>query len=157
MNRLPKLALAGAVAVAGAVPLVAQTAMQKPGSPDASRVVAGTYQADPHHTLVGWRVDHLGITPYFGQFSDITGTLQIDPKDIGATKVDIVVPVAKVTTASPGLTAHLLKPPAEPGGTPDFFGPAPQDARFVSTSVSRVRGKDKAKLTGNRQDAPGNA
>ena len=65
----------------------------------------------------------------------------------GAAKVDITIPVAKVATASPGLTAHLLKP-AAPGGKPDFFGAAPADARFVSTSVQPSAG-GKARITGN--------
>ncbi len=118
------------------------------GARDASRVTAGSYTADPYHTMVGWRVDHMGITPYFGQFGEVTGTLQLDPKNVAATKVDITIPVGKVTTASAGLTAHLLRPAQKPGEAPDFFGPSPADARFVSTAV--VPGKrGKARLTGN--------
>jgi polyisoprenoid-binding protein YceI len=145
------LRIAAITALAGfalAAPLAAQMAMQPPGARDAARVTAGTYTADIHHTMVGWRVDHMGITPYFGTFGDVTGTLQIDPKNLSAAKVDMTIPVSKVTTASPGLTAHMLRPARTAGGTPDLFGAAPADARFVSTSV--VPGEDgKAKLTGN--------
>lgn len=139
-----------AAALACAAPLIAQQGGGKVGSSDPSRVVAGTYQADPYHTLVRWEVDHLGITPYFGIFGDVTGTLTIDPGNPGAAKVDITIPVAKVTTASAGLTAHLLKPAAKTGDKPDFFGPAPADARFVSTSVvPDADDKNEAKITGN--------
>ncbi|AQR72476.1 YceI family protein [Sphingomonas sp. LM7] len=143
--RVRFIALAATLAIA--TPLVAQQAMQTPGAKDPARVVAGSYSADPGHTLIAWEVDHLGFTPYFGLFGDITGTLVIDPKNPAAAKVDITIPVSKVTTASAGLTAHLLRAPKEAGGKPDFFGPAPADARFVSTKV--VVAGDKAKVTGD--------
>jgi polyisoprenoid-binding protein YceI len=128
--------IAGAAVLAVTSPLVAQQAPGPFGVRDASRVTGGTYQVDSNHTLVRWEVDHLGITPYFGLFGDATGTLTLNPKNPQAAKVDITIPVAKVTTASPGLTAHLLKAPAKPGEKPDFFGPAPAAARFVSTAVT---------------------
>jgi polyisoprenoid-binding protein YceI len=130
-----------------AVPLLAQ----QPGpigSRNPAAVTAGTYAVDPDHTMIRWTVDHLGISPYFGIFGSVTGTLRLDPTNIAATKVDIVIPVSKVTTASAGLTAHLLRPgPA--AGKPDFFGPAPADARFVSTAVSADVQGGKARLIGN--------
>ncbi len=133
---LPVLLIAG---VGGA--LVAQ-----PGKPDPAAITGGTYTADAGHTLVKWEVDHLGFTPYFGLFGDITGTLQFDPKNPAAAKVEVTIPVSKVTTASAGLTAHLLKPAAE-GKPADFFGAAPADAKFVSTSVT-VNGQS-ASVAGN--------
>ena len=135
-------------ALALTVPLGAQPAMQKPGSKSTASTTGGTYTADPHHTLVTWTVDHLGFTPYTGIFGDVTGTLQLDPKAPAKAKVDVTIPVAKVTTASAGLTAHLLRAPKDAGGKPDFFGAAPADARFVSTSV-KVLGNGRATVTGN--------
>lgn len=140
--RLPALMFA----VALAVPALSQPAMNKPGSPDPAAVTGGTYKADPGHTLVRWEVDHLGFTPYFGLFGDVTGTLTLDPKNPAASKVDVTIPVSKVTTANAGLTAHLLKPAAS-GGKPDFFGATPVDARFVSTKVT-PRGRA-ATIAGN--------
>lgn len=150
MRNITKTLLAAGAALALAAPLLAQQGApaQKPGAPDVSRITGGTYKVDHEHTLVRWQVDHLGITPYFGTFGQITGSLALDPKDPAAAKVDIIIPVAKVGTASPGLTAHLLKAPDQPGGKPDFFGAAPADARFVSTSV-RPTGEGKAAITGN--------
>lgn len=136
-------------ALALAVPAVAQRATapsSPPGSADPARVVAGTYAVDPGHTLVKWTVDHMGFNPYFGLFGDVTGTLTLDPKNLSAAKVDVTIPVSKVTTASAGLTAHLLKA-APAGGKPDFFGAAPADARFVSTRV--VPNGTSAQITGN--------
>lgn len=129
-----------------AVPLIAQSAPQVPGVLDVTRVTAGTYNTDPGHTLVGWRVSHFGFNDYFGIFGDATGTLILDPKKPNASKVDITIPVGKVTTASAGLTGHLLRA-GKDGGKADFFGPAPADAKFVSTSV--VAKGTTAKITGN--------
>lgn len=140
---------AGLVLICG-VPVIAQQAMPAPGAPDPARVTAGTYNVDPEHTLVRFDVDHLGITPYFGIFGQVTGSLVLDPDNISASKVDVTIPVAQVTTASKGLTEHLLRPAADPNGTPDFFGANPADARFVSTSV--VQDPDdpmEATITGN--------
>jgi polyisoprenoid-binding protein YceI len=130
--RLMPIACAAAMAVTAAA--YAQMPTEKPGALDASRVTGGTYEADPNHTLVGWRVDHLGFSDYFGLFGDVTGTLTIDPADLGAAKVDVTIPISPVV-ASQGLHDHLLRA-GKDGAKPDFFGPSPTPARFVSTSVA---------------------
>lgn len=139
-------ALIAAVA-ALAVPLGAATAPQTPGTRSTKAITGGLYQADPAHTQVVWTVDHLGFTPYSGMFGNVTGTLQLDPKHLATAKVDVSIPVAQVTTTSPGLTAHLLRAAKEAGGKPDFFGPAPAPARFVSTKV-KVIGNGRASIAG---------
>ena len=130
-----------------AVPLLAQSGpLQAPGAKNATRVTAGNYTADANHTLIGWRVSHFGFNDYFGIFGNVSGTLSLDPKNPNAAKLDITVPVSKVTTASAGLTDHLLRA-GKDGGKADFFGAAPADAKFVSTKV--VATGSKAKITGN--------
>ncbi|WP_374942495.1 YceI family protein [Sphingomonas sp.] len=139
---LTTLALTAAVAA----PIIAQQPpMAVPGSPNPASITGGTYTADPAHSMVKWTVNHLGFTPYTGIFGDVAGTLTLDPKNLSAAKVDVTIPVSKVTTASSGLTAHLLKPAA--GGKADFFGASPADARFVSTGV--VATGQSARVTGN--------
>lgn len=133
---IPAIMLTG---LAGA--LIAQ-----PGKPDPAAITGGNYTVDPGHTIVKWEVDHLGFTPYFGLFGDVTGTLQLDPKNPAAAKVDVTIPVSKVTTASAGLTAHLLRAGAD-GKAADFFGASPADARFVSTQV--VVDGQQVTITGN--------
>lgn len=140
MHILPlMLALAAATIT---LPAAAQT----PGSRKTATISGGTYTADPDHTLVVWTLDHLGFTPYTGIFGSITGSLSFDPKQPQAARVEVTIPVAKVTTASTGLTQHLLRP-GKDGGKPDFFGPTPADARFVSTKLA-ITGQT-AKLTGD--------
>lgn len=118
-----------------------------PGAKDPSRVEAGSYTADAAHTLVGWRVSHFGFNDYFGIFGNVTGTLQLDPANLAGAKVDVTVPIASVVTASSGLTEHLTRAGRD-GGRPDFFGPDPAPARFVSTSV-QTTGATTANITGD--------
>lgn len=153
MRRFLGLSAAMAVTLAAGLvatsPIWAQGQPAAPfGKPDVSLVTGGTYEADPHHTLVEWQVDHLGFSPYFGLFGDITGTLRLDPKAVEKAQVSVTIPVAKITTASPGLTEHLLRGPKEAGGKADFFGAAPAAATFVSTSVTR-KGDREADVAGN--------
>ncbi len=147
-----KVLLGLSLVIACGAPILAQQdshPMQNPGASDPSRVSGGIYKVDHEHTMVRWQVDHLGVTPYFGTFGQITGSLSLDPRRPEAAKVDITIPIAKVTTASAGLTAHLLKAPDKPGGKADFFGAAPTEARFTSTAVARGTGANDATITGN--------
>ena len=140
MSRLALLALPAALILASPA-LEAQTAPPAmPGIADASRVAAGTYAADPSHTLVGWRVSHFGFNDYFGQFGDISGTLVLDPANPAAATLDISVPLSGLATASLELTAHMQRA--------DFFDqPNHPNVRFVSTGVT-VTGTT-ARIAGN--------
>ncbi|HTG37551.1 YceI family protein [Sphingomonas sp.] len=135
------------LAIVTAMPLAAQSAApQLPGQQDASRITGGTYRADPSHSLIEWEVNHFGFNDYFGLFGDVAGTLTLDPKNPAGAKVDMTIPVSKVVTASTGLTEHLLRA-GKDGGKPDFFGPSPADARFVSNHI--VVDGNEAEIHGN--------
>lgn len=132
-------------ATAIATPLVAQ---QMPGSKDKAAITGGSYTVDANHTLVKWEVNHFGFSPLWGLFGQVTGTMQLDPKNPAASKVDVTIPVSKMVTGVPGFTAHLLRD-GKDGGKPDFFGSAPADAKFVSTSVVIDASGEAAKVSGN--------
>lgn len=145
---LTALATATALLLGGVAGLHAQpspTAL--PGQPDPARVTAGTYTVDGAHTLVQWSVDHFGFNPYLGLFGEASGTLQLDPANLGAARVEIALPITSLSVVSAGLREHMLRP-AKEGGKPDFFGPTPAPARFVSTAV-RPTGPRQAEIAGN--------
>jgi polyisoprenoid-binding protein YceI len=112
-----------------------------PGKPDKTQIAAGTYQADASHSLIAWRVDHMGFNDYFGLLGDIKGTLVLDPARPEAAQVTVRIPLGKILTASSALNSELLRPGAPRGksggqaGKPRYFGPNPGEALFTSTAV----------------------
>jgi polyisoprenoid-binding protein YceI len=136
------LIAASLLLAATAAPVIAQMPTAAPGTKDPSRVEAGTYKVDGNHTQVLWRVDHMGITPLYGAFGEITGTLTIDPAKPTAAKVSITIPMTGMTVTSPAFLKHL--------SSPDFFDTAKfATATFESTSVTLGKDGDEAKIAGN--------
>jgi polyisoprenoid-binding protein YceI len=134
-----KLLLASTLALA--VALGGGASAQTPPTRDPAQIQAGTYAVDPGHTQVGWRVSHMGFSNYAGGFSDVSGTLDLQPKNPAASKLSIKIPVASVTTTSDKLTGELKGDQwLDAGKFPEMT--------FVSTKVT-PEGKDKAKVAGN--------
>ena len=119
-----------------------------PGKPDPARVVAGTYRADSAHTMVGFRINHMGFADTLGLFGAISGTLTIDPAHLDQAQVGVRIPVRKILTTSEGLTGQLLMPGGS-DGKPEYFGPKPADALFLSTKVAPGADGMSAAITGN--------
>ena len=92
-------------------------------------VKAGAYQSDPDHTQIVFSLSHLGFTEYTGIFSGATGSLQLDPTKLEASKLNISIPVQSITTTSPKLTEELK-------GDQWFNSAKFPSATFVSTSIS---------------------
>lgn len=101
----------------------------------------GTYDITSKETLVRYGVDHMGFSEFWGTFPGATGTIAFDPKDIGATKIDVKVPVSQVETTNRELNGQLF--------SDEFF-----DAEnypwmtFSSTKVIRT-GPKSFKVTGD--------
>jgi polyisoprenoid-binding protein YceI len=146
-NAMPARHLLALAAVLSAGVLNAAPA-QAPGQPDPARVTAGTYAADPAHTMVEFRINHMGFTDVFGLFGSITGTLMLDPAHLDQAQVAVRIPVRKILTTSQGLTEHLFMPGGA-DGKPDYFGPKPADALFSSTKVVPGTDGTSAAITGN--------
>ena len=118
-----------------------------PGAIDVAAIEAGTYTADAGHSMVGWEVSHLGFNDYLGIFGDVAGTLTVDTANPANSTVDVTIPIASVTVASAGLKDHLTRAGRD-GAEADFFGPNPEAAHFVSTSVMPM-GPTSAHIMGN--------
>ncbi|MDE1569754.1 YceI family protein [Aquabacter sp. P-9] len=132
MKHLPIAAFAAALCLAS--PLSAQETTQNP-----HQASAGTYEADPGHTRVTWKIKHLGFSTYSGIVPAITGTLVLDPKTPNASRVEVTIPVNKIGTLDPALDAHLM--------AGDFFDVANfPSATFKSTRIEADG--DDARITG---------
>jgi len=107
---------------------------------DPAAVTPGAYVVEPAHTRVQFAVSHIGFTHYFGDFTGAKGALVLDPKDVAASKVDITLPVASVSTTNATLDGELK--------SAAWFDAATYPTiRFVSTKVVRTA-PDKATITG---------
>jgi polyisoprenoid-binding protein YceI len=92
-------------------------------------VKAGAYRSDPDHTQIVFSLSHLGFTEYTGIFSGATGSLQLNPTKLEASKLNISIPVQSITTTSAKLTDELK-------GDQWFNTAQFPSATFVSTSIS---------------------
>lgn len=102
---------------------------------------AATYELDPYHSSIQFKVKHLMITNVKGVFEKFKGTVAIDEKDITKSKVNVTIEMASVNTNIAKRDEHLR--------SADFFDTAKFPVMtFVSTKVERD-GKDRLKVTGN--------
>ncbi|AQU86318.1 polyisoprenoid-binding protein [Komagataeibacter nataicola] len=107
----------------------------------AADVRPGQYRVEPGHTQITFSLLHMGFTPYSGLFAGISGTLRLDPALPAASRLNVTVPVASITTTSPVLTTELRGQ--------DWFDTARYpNATFVSSRVVPV-GADHASVTGD--------
>lgn len=125
MNRRIAAALIGPLAIVTAAGAWAQA------SNNPAQVKAGTYTVEPYHTQVGFTLSHLGFTEFSGVFSQVSGTLAIDPANIAGAKLDVTIPIASVLTTSTKLNEELQ-------GAQWFDAAKFPTAHFVSTKVTPI-------------------
>lgn len=105
------LPLVAAVALLGSAAPAAPVAAPTP-LVAAAPVELATYQIDPVHSELSFRVRHL-MGRVAGTFTDWSGTVTLDPADLTTTQVDVTVQTASIHTLQEQRDAHLR--------TPDFF------------------------------------
>ena len=100
-----------------------------------------TYQIDPAHTHAQFKVRHLMVSNVKGDFDKVTGTVEYDETNPGASKINIVVDVASISTREPQRDAHLK--------SADFFDVEKfPTITFVSTGVVKS-GEDSFEVVGD--------
>ncbi len=81
------------------LPQVGATALPTPG----------TWQIDPHHSMVAATAIHLGFAKIHGRFRDFSGTLTVaDPLELST--ADVIIEAASIDTDNPDRDAHLRSP-----------------------------------------------
>lgn len=99
-----------------------------------------TYQIDPVHSSVTFKVRHL-FSFVTGKFTKFEGNFTVDPDALDKSTVTARVETASVDTAQPKRDDHLR--------SPDFFDSAKfPDITFKSKSVKST-GKDTADIVGD--------
>lgn len=100
-----------------------------------------TYQIDPNHTnvLVTW--SHFGFSNPSANFGEADGTLIYDPDNVGASSVEVTLPLSGVSSFAVDFNEHLK--------SADFFDAAKfPKITFKSTKVEAA-GEGKLKVTGD--------
>jgi len=66
-----------------------------------------TYQIDTAHTHAQFKVRHLMVSNVKGDFDKVTGTVEYDEANPGASSIDMVIDVNSISTREPQRDAHL--------------------------------------------------
>ncbi|HLL51912.1 MAG TPA: YceI family protein [Myxococcaceae bacterium] len=102
---------------------------------------AEIYEIDSAHSAASFSVRHMMVTNVRGQFGKVTGTLNLDEKDISRSTVEAAIDVTTINTSEPKRDEHLK--------APDFFDVAKYPSiNFKSTKVEQA-GQGRLKVTGD--------
>jgi polyisoprenoid-binding protein YceI len=98
------------------------------------------WKIDPVHSSIEFRIAHMGVSHVNGSFSNPTGVVHLDEKDITHSSVEASFDAKTVNTSSDARDNHLK--------SPEFFNVAQfPTITFKSTSITKVSGK--LQLTGD--------
>lgn len=101
---------------------------------------AASYEFDPAHSSVTFRIEHLGISWVQGRFDELAGACTVDNDDPAKATLEMTIKTASINTNVSKRDEHLR--------SPDFFDVKQFPAMtFKSTEVKK--GKDGLEVTGN--------
>ena len=92
---------------------------------------SGSYGLDKLHATVLFKVQHLGLSTYVGRFNQFDASLDFDPQQIEAAKLDAIIEIDSLDINDPDLKDDLM------GGTWFAQKRYPQ-ARFSTKSVRPI-------------------
>lgn len=106
-----------------------------------SLVLASTWNIDPEHTSVEFKVRHLMVSNVKGVFGKVSGVVNVDEADITRSKVSATIDTASIDTGVAKRDEHLR--------SADFLEVTKYPTMtFVSTRIEKA-GTGKLKVTGD--------
>jgi polyisoprenoid-binding protein YceI len=94
---------------------------------------ADSYELDPAHTAVSFKIAHLGLSWTHGRFNDVSGRFVIDSAEPTQSAFELSLKADSVDTGNEKRDEHLR--------SPDFFNVKQfPTATFKSTSVKAIQG-----------------
>ena len=69
---------------------------------------SNVYTVDGVHSSIGFAIRHLMISTTRGEFTDYTGEIQFDPKDLSSFSVNIVIEAKSINTRNEKRDGHLM-------------------------------------------------
>ena len=124
-----------------AAPALVPAAQAQTVSHDAATRQAGAYSVEPYHTRVLFSVSHLGFTTWYGEFSNVSGSLNLDPKAVAKSTLEIHIPVASLSTSNTTVDGELK-------GDKWFDAAQFPEIVFKADKIAET-GKNTAKVTGD--------
>ncbi len=101
---------------------------------------AETFEIDGSHTSVLFRIKHLGVSFFYGRFTDVSGSVVLDD-DPAKCSMILVIKSDSINTDSEKRDAHLK--------SPDFFNARQfPEITFKSTSI-KAGGENQLEVTGD--------
>ncbi|MDO8838578.1 MAG: YceI family protein [Parvibaculum sp.] len=143
MMKISLRAVAAAIAFAALCGSPAVAAETEVPAASTAPVPGGTYRLDKSHASLIFRVSHIGFSNYTGRFATFDATLDIDPENPAAAKLEASVDPASLAVENPpeGFLESLLGP--------DWFDAAKfPEMTFRSTKIE-MTGDDTARVTGD--------
>lgn len=117
------------------------TSLATPETKTATPNSTSTWNIDPVHSVVEFKVKHMMISNVKGQFSAVKGALTYNEQSVTDSRVDVTIDVASINTHEPQRDAHLK--------SADFFDVEKfPTLSFKSTKVSRA-GDGELKVAGD--------
>ncbi|MEA2754072.1 MAG: hypothetical protein QOJ54_361 [Aliidongia sp.] len=109
-------------------------------SHDPAAVQPGTYTVDSNHTRVLFSVSHLEFTTWYGEFTKVAGTLDLDPKAVEKSSFEIHIPMSTMSTSNTKVDGELT--------SNQWFDAAQFPEIVFKSDKVALTGKDKADVTG---------
>lgn len=118
-----------------AAPALAGASMNPTEAPN------GSYQLEQAHSQILFSIFHIGLTPYYGRFDRVSGTLDWNGNQPEQSHVSITIGMDSIDTPSAQLNDELKSKTV-------FDAAQFPEAKFESTKIVR-QGPDRGKITGN--------
>lgn len=127
------LCAAGVSAALASQQSASEPPAKRDGAVAAPQTAEHTYQVDAVHSSLVFRIEHMGIAPFYGVFKDISGTYQFDPEHPEQARFEMTVNVDSIDSHNEHRDNDLK--------SPTFFNVTEfPEMKFKSTSV-QVSGK----------------
>ncbi|MBL4698052.1 MAG: YceI family protein [Phycisphaerales bacterium] len=150
MKKALKVSIASAAMIAGVAGLAGWSSMNAVGTTSTasesaavrteSNLRSRTYEVDPVHTNVLFKIRHGSVSNFYGRFNTVEGTIEFDKLHIERSSMSFTVQTGSVDTNSRTRDGHIKGA--------DFFNARQfPEATFTSTSIEEI-GEGEYKLIG---------
>jgi polyisoprenoid-binding protein YceI len=100
-------------------------------------IAPGSYQIDPQHTSVLFKLQHMGMSTFVGRFNQVEASLEFDPQHMEQAKLTAAIAIPGLDVNNPVLAQTLL-------GSDWFDATRYPQAVFTTTSVTVIDAKHAA-------------